>query len=210
MGRPINYKKLGGDPAQDGEQLVFSAWFEGEGAAEPAYLVKQVATRRYRLAAVADDTRVGIFTLGDEVTEGEFALMVTDPFGSPDTFAVDAVTVTNSPTFSGVDGTYEVTFAGGDPIEALVVTFVITTDAITSTTITSGGKYPTNLNGVTLTGTLAGEAIEVTATTIVAGSITETANKIMQHRVITNEGGAYKYDVDVAASEDGDADLTTE
>jgi hypothetical protein len=206
MGRPINYKKLGGDPAQDGEQFVFTAWFEGEGAPEEAFLVKQVATRRFRLAAIADPTRIGLFDLSDAAVEGETAILEVRPFGPVETFSITEVEV-DSVSDPIADDTYNVTLVGGDPISAATITLVADTGVYT-VTLVDGGEYPTDLDGVTLTATVGGEDVDFTVTTA-SNIIPETANKVKQHRVITNEGGAYKYDVDIPASEDGDADIKT-
>jgi hypothetical protein len=207
MGRPINYKKLGGDPAQDGEQFVFTAWFDGEVGPEAAFLVKQVATRRFRLAAVADATRIGLFDLSDTAIEGETAILEVRPFAEVETFSITEVTV-DSVTDVIADGSYNVTLAGGDPISAATITFVADTGVYTITLV-DGGEYPTDLSGATISATVAGETVEFEVTTV-SNAIVESANKVKQHRVITNEGGAYKYDVNEAASGEGEADIKTQ
>lgn len=203
MGRPINYKKLGGVLTQDGQQLSFRAFFTDGSAEEDAYLVKQVGTDKYRLAAVADSNMVEDFTLGETTVQGDTAVMNVNT-----NYEITALTVTNAPVFSGVDGTYSVTIFGGNPKNGQSATadIVILTDAIDSVTVTDGGTYPTDLSGVTLSATVAGEEVEFSATTT---ATVEKAKKITQHRVYTFEGNAYKYEIGEVADSISEADLTT-
>lgn len=204
MGRPINYKKLGGELTQDGEQLLFRAYFTDGSAEEDAYLVKQVGTDKYRLAAASDSDMVEDFALGETAVQGETAIMNVNT-----NYEITALTETNSPTFSGVDGTYSVTIAGGNPKngESATADVVIDLDAIDTIAITNGGTYPTDLSGVTLSATVAGEEVEFSATT---SATVEKAKKITQHRVYTFEGNAYKYEIGEVADQVAEADLSTE
>lgn len=203
MGRPINYKKLGGELSQDGEQLSFRAYFTEGSAEEDAYLVKQVGTDKYRLAAVADSNMVEDFTLGETVTQGVTATMNVNT-----NYEITALTVTNAPAFLSVDGTYSVTVSGGNPKNGANATadVVIATDTISTITITNGGIYPTDLSGITLSANVAGEEVEFSATT---SATVEKAKKITQHRVYTFEGNAYKYEIGETADSVSEADLTT-
>lgn len=205
MGRPINYKKLGGELSQDGEQLLFRAYFTEGSEEENAYLVKQVGVDKFRLAAVSDSAMVEDFTLGETTLQGDTAVLNVTNFNTK--YEISSLTVTNSPTFAGEDGTYSVTIVGGNPETAATADVVVATDTISSVTITDGGSYPTDLSGVTLSATVSGELVEFSSTTT---SIPEKARKITQHRVYTFEGNAYKYEIDANADSTGEADVATE
>jgi hypothetical protein len=206
MGRPINYKKIGGNTSQDGNQLLFSAWFTGEAGPEDAWVVKQVAKRKFRLAAVADATRQGVFTLSDAVDAvGDCVLAVT-AVDAPQT--VSAVAIAAGGDVSDADGDYTVTVVGGTFTEAATLTVTVDTGEVTAVVVLSGGVYsvaPTN--PVSVTGLTVDSAAPTFNLTFAA--IPESTNRILKHRVATFEGNMYKYDVDIAASEAGEADVAT-
>lgn len=52
MGRPLNKRIFGPDNGGDGFQLIGTAWFEGELAAEPAFIVKQKSSLRFLIEGV--------------------------------------------------------------------------------------------------------------------------------------------------------------
>lgn len=162
MGRPINYNKIGGDTSQVGNQLQFLAWFDGEGAAETAWLEKQTGVSRFKLVAEADSDRRQEFYISeaDPSEVGEAALKVL-PF-STDTNAeltVDHLVVsdveiaTAGSDINEVDGTYTVTVVGGTFDTAATLTVTVTTGAVTAVSIAGGGEYITSAtNPVSVTG----------------------------------------------------------
>lgn len=102
MGRPINYKKIGGNTSQTGNQLLFQAWFTGEEEAEDAFLVKQISETRFKVAAVADSSRVEIMELVDEDVNVEGTCFMTIiPFGSSTNEGVRKITQHRVYTFEG-------------------------------------------------------------------------------------------------------------
>jgi hypothetical protein len=102
MGRPINYKKIGGDTANTGNQLLFQAWFTGEDDAENAFLVKQVSETRFKVAAVADPSRVEIMELVDEQDNVEGTCYMTiRAFGNVSFEGVRKITQHRVYTFEG-------------------------------------------------------------------------------------------------------------
>lgn len=102
MGRPINYKKIGGDTDNAGNQLVFQAWFTGEEEAEDAFLVKQITETKFKVAATADSSRVQIMELVDEQDNVEGTCFMTiRAFGNVEFEGVRKITQHRVYTFEG-------------------------------------------------------------------------------------------------------------
>lgn len=102
MGRPINYKKIGGDTDNAGNQLVFQAWFTGEDDAEDAFLVKQITETKFKVAATADSSRVQIMELVDEQDNVEGTCFMTiRAFGNVAFEGVRKITQHRVYTFEG-------------------------------------------------------------------------------------------------------------
>jgi hypothetical protein len=203
MGRPINFKKIGGNTNQDGNQLQFLAWFEGEAGPETAWVSKQVATNRFRLVAEADNARTGIFPLSENPPSaaGQASLQVT---GFIFDGTITAPTIANSGDVSDADGDYTVTLVGGTFTEAATLTATVLDGEVTVITLISGGVYSVAPSSpATVTG-LTGTSPSIGFTFV---AIPEAARKIAQHRVITFEGNGYKYDIDVVAGVAGEATI---
>lgn len=222
MGRPINYKKIGGATSAEGQQLILSAWFDGEVGPENAYVVKQTASRSFLLAAVADPTRNGVFKLGNAAVEGETAVLEVLPFGKtvPNGFAIATVTVESGGATTELDGEYTLTYLSGDvePVsgEVPVITFSVAAGVFTNIVeIVDGGRFLTDPTSATLTfanselNISENPTVTVDTVTALTAPEVENAEKLTQHRVVTFDGNAYKYKVGVAADEDGEADLAT-
>jgi len=215
MGRPINYKKKGGNPSESGFQFVLRAWFDGQMAEEDAYIVKQVGTSRFILAAVSNRSRTGIFTLGEQVVQGSVATMSAEPFGATAQVgftATDVTLISNGAT--GVsDGQYQLGYNTGTD-DWIIITFeVVDGEFVSIVGIDEGGVSPTDLTGQTLEFTSVGILMtvdpEVRIDTMepAFGQKTEFVSKILQHRVVTFEGNSYTYEFGPAADETGEADV---
>ncbi len=220
MGRPINFKKIGGNTSAAGQQLLLSAWFEGQMAAEPAFVVKQTASRTFLLAAVANPARTGIFRLGNTAVEGETAVLEVSPFGQTMSggFELTTVTLTSGGATLVPDGQYTLNYVSGSPTPSLVpeIEFEVTGGVFTAIVgIVEPGIFPTDPTGSVLTFSSVALSIQtpptvtVTAATELFVPSVENARKLTQHRVATFDGNAYKYKVGVAAAVAGEADLST-
>lgn len=77
MGRPLKKKLFGPNAGGDGFQLVGTAWFEGELAAEPAFIVKQKSSTRYLIEGSSSGKQLEAAPqLGAPAGEGEFQIPV--------------------------------------------------------------------------------------------------------------------------------------
>jgi hypothetical protein len=225
MGRPINHKKIGGNTSAAGQQLVLSAWFEGEVGPESAFLVKQKASRSFILAAVADPSRFGVFKLGNTVVEGETAILEVLPFGKtePNGFAIATVTLASGGATTEVDGNYDLTYASGAPANETdaeedfpLITFRVESGAFVEVVeVVRGGRFLTTPVGSTYGFDAVALDISVnptvtvnTATALTTQAV-ENARKLAQHRVTTFDDNTYKYKVGESANEDGEANVAT-
>ncbi len=218
MGRPINFKKIGGNTSAAGQQLLLSAWFEGQMAAEPAFVVKQTASRTFLLAAVANPARTGIFRLGNTAVEGQTAVLEVSPFGQTMSggFELTTVTLTSGGATTLADGQHTLEYVSGSPTPSILpeIEFEVVGGVFTAIVgIIEPGLFPTDPTGSVLTFT--GPSIQtpptvtVTAATELFVPSVENARKLTLHRVATFDGNAYKYKVGVAAAVAGEADLST-
>lgn len=225
MGRPINFKKIGGNTAAAGEQLLFSAWFSGESAPEPAFVVKQTASRSFMLAAVANPARVGVFTLGNIEVEDEIAVLEVSPFGETTStgFAVATATLVTGGATTLANGSYDLIMvnsgsnpepANFDPLNFPVIKVRVEDGAFVEIIeIVNAGRFFIDPAGFTYSFT--GDDIQTNPTITLATTtelfvpVIEKASKLTQHRVVTFDGNAYKYKVGVAADEAGEADVAT-
>lgn len=194
MGRPVN-KKFFGNPASPGYQIEVSAWFAGEGAAEPAYIVSQRSNSVYVVASVAGPgTRTGSLRLveGAPGAAGQMRVVVTP--------------VTGSQLIAAQDETdYDVFVGGTDYINGEVITLsngaTVTVDAqaagvVTEFTITTTGpatagqvltQASTDESGVGFTLTVGADNLENSLGTA------ESARIINQHTVKTFEENVYSW-----------------
>jgi hypothetical protein len=227
MGRPINFKKIGGNTSAAGQQLLLSAWFDGEVGPEDAFVVKQTASRSFMLAAVANPARVGVFKLDTDEVEGETAVLEVEPFGKTNSvgFGFATVSLTTGGATTLADGNYDLTlsFNGGllmpsqlDPQYFPVIKFRVEDgEFVEIIEIVNAGRFPDDPDGITYTfndGDLAIQTpptVTVDSTVELFEQVVEKASKLTQHRVVTSNGNAYKYKVGVAADEDGEADVKT-
>jgi hypothetical protein len=94
MGRPLNKKFFGADGA--GFQITGTAWFDGEGAAEAAFIVEQKASRRFLIEGVTSG-KTQAMSLGDgtPAQAGDFQVLVN---GSESAMKITAHRVS---TFAG-------------------------------------------------------------------------------------------------------------
>lgn len=70
MGRPLSKRVFGADGGNDGFQITGTAWFPGELAAEPAFIVRQRSTYRFLVEGVTSGKQM-IAALGDGAPSGE-------------------------------------------------------------------------------------------------------------------------------------------
>lgn len=217
MGRPINYKIKGGDTDKDGEQFVLRAWFTGQMAAEDAFIVKQLSTTRFLLAANANSSRTGIFTLGPSPVQGSVATLSVEPFGATQNigFGATAVTLVTGGATAVPDGTYSVSYQT-ETDEWIVISVEVVGGVFTEiNSIEEAGVSIVDLTGQTLefssVGMLITENPTVTIVSMapVSGQKVEFATKILQHRVITSEGNSYVYRLGGIANETGEADVAS-
>lgn len=225
MGRPINYKKIGGNTSSAGQQLRLTAWFENSMGAEPAFVVKQTASRSFLLAAVADPNKRGVFRLGNTLVQGETAILEVMPFGltEPNGFAIATVTLTTGGATLVPDGEYTLNYVSGSPAPAEefetdmpLITFLVESGVFTEIVeIVEPGRFLTTPAGSVLTFSSVALSIQTNPTVTVNTAtqlfapVVENARKLTQHRVVTFDGNAYKYKVGVAADQAGEADLET-
>lgn len=149
MGRPINFKKIGGDTSQPGNQLQYLAWFDGEGSAETAWLRKQTGVSRFILVAEADNDRSQTFYIqeGEPSEAGEAVLKVrpfttNDPELEVDGLTVSAVEIEEAGAdIDEVDGTYTVNIVGGTSDTVGELELTVTSGVVTNVTIVEGGSY---------------------------------------------------------------------
>lgn len=209
MGRPINHRKIGGDGDADGNQLLFSAWFDGENEAEEAYLVKQVATNKFRLMAKASADRNQICTLVEEIEdEGQCSITVV-PYNGPE--QIDSVLINDAGTFDGVDGVYSATVVGGTYTRAATLEIEIDNNVVIDVVVTDGGSYTVlpddgfGVNGLP-------DSVEDDPTFDLDDTsiIREHVKKFMLYKVVTFENNVYKYSMAVSADADGEADVDSE
>ena len=128
MGRPLNKKFFGDytDTLATGEfRIRVSAWFDGEGAAEDAFIVRQRSNLKYQVSSL-DEARVQVCKLvnGEPAAEGEMRVLVTAAGAATQaanvtvTIAggeIDAVTVVDGGFgyLNGGDGTIQLTAVDG-------------------------------------------------------------------------------------------------
>jgi hypothetical protein len=224
MGRPINFKKIGGNTSAAGQQLLLSAWFTGEGAPEPAFVVKQTASRSFLLASVSTPSRIGEFRLGNTAVQGETAILESLPFGKTmsNGFAIATATLTTGGATTLADGDYDLEYVSGspapendDPSDLPIIKLTVSGgEFVAIVSIVQPGRFLTNPVNAVLTFSSATDVqtpptLTIATTTELFVPAIENVRKITQHRVVTFDGNAYKYEVGVAAALDGEADIRT-
>lgn len=161
MGRPINYKKLGGELSDEGLQLQFQAYFNAEDGLITARLVKQVAEDRYLLASSSDDTEQMICTLTNSTPNaiGECTLRIK-PYAAGSTatayftMEIDTVEIETAGEPTNADGTIVGTVVGGTRSVAATISTTVSGNEVTALgSITNRGTYTVlPANPVTLSG----------------------------------------------------------
>lgn len=201
MGRPTS-KKFFGNPASPGYQIAVTAWFAGEGAAEPGYIVSQRSNSVYVVASVAGPgTRTGSLKLvqGAPGAAGEMRVVVTPVTGQELAQPQDETDFTTFTGGTGYAALDTITLSNGDVITVdtevggEVTEFTVTTvngaasagQVLTQASTSGGGT------GFTLT-VEAGNLSDATGTP-------ESARIINQHTVKTFEENLYSWRAGEAA-----------
>jgi hypothetical protein len=193
MGRPVN-KKFFGDPASAGYQIAVTAFFTGEGASEPGYIVSQRSNSVYVVESVAGPgTRSESLKLVEGApSAGEMQVVVTPITGQELTAAQDETDFVGS--FDGGTGytnADSLTLSNGDIVTVdLVAGGVVTEFTITTVNgAASAGETLTATGGTGAGFTLTPEAGNLENTT----GTPESARIINQHTVKTFEKNIYNW-----------------
>lgn len=174
-------------------------------AAGTGYTVSDVLTVVGGTAGIVAEITVDTVDGGGEITgvtvttAGEYTALPTNPVavtggtGNDDatfdlTWLVDSITVTDGG--ASYDTAPTVTISGNGT--GATATAILTGDAVSAVTVDNAGTGFTEVATVTIAA---------------ATSEVEYARVVQQHVVKTHTGNRYRYDMDVAASEAGEADL---
>lgn len=162
MARSLN-KKFFGPTSNDGSQIQATVKF-GAGAAEAAFIVKQVSARRYLFESVGTPglrVKATLVDLATPTVAGTASILVS-PFGGGSEYA-KKITAKKVTTYSGNTyawGTSQATVGGradiiadGERVETATATCILNLDAVDPViTITNGGGAYKSVPTVTFTG----------------------------------------------------------
>lgn len=157
MGRPVNKRFFGNPATESGEQFYIQAWFPGStaNAEEQCFIVKQTATRTFRVESVANNDQ-GEVRLVDRdlgaISEGEGYI---EAAGTGLSEAVGAA-IAGGGTGYTVDD--DLTVSGGTGTAATLNVTSVSTGVIDGIEILTAGSYsaipgnPVSVTGGTGTG----------------------------------------------------------